>query len=217
MKMATFNVNGISARLSALLRWLAESRPDVTCFQELKASQEKFPEAAIREAGYGVVWHGQSWNGVAILARGADAVEIRRGLRGDPEDLHSRYIEALINGLRIGCLYLPNGNPASGQKFDYKLRWLERSTKHAEELLAMAEPVVRASDYNVIPTEIDVYEPERCLDDALFLPEERNAYANLFAMDAVRKLHPDERISPSGITFEMPGCEMPASVSIICF
>ena len=152
MKIATFNVNGISARLSALLRWLAESKPDVACLQELKAPQEKFPEAAIREAGYGVIWHGQkSWNGVAILARGADPVESRRGLPGDPDDTHSRYIEALINGVRVGCLYLPNGNPAPGPKFDYKLRWLERFTKHAQELLAKAEPVVLAGDYNVIP------------------------------------------------------------------
>ena len=137
MKIATFNVHGIGARLSALLRWLAESRPDVACLQELKAPQEKFPEAAIREAGYGVIWHEQkSWNGVAILAPGADPVESRRGLPGDPEDIHSRYIEALINGVRVGCLYLPNGNPAPGPKFDHKLRWLERLTKHAEELLA---------------------------------------------------------------------------------
>ena len=147
MKIATFNVNGISARLSALLRWLAESKPDVAYLQELKAPQERFPEAAIREAGYGVIWHGQkSWNGVAILARGADPVESRRGLPGDPEDMHSRYIEALINGLRVGCLYLPNGNPAPGPKFDYKLRWLERLTKHAQELLATTEPVVLAGD-----------------------------------------------------------------------
>jgi exodeoxyribonuclease III len=137
MKIATFNVNGISARLSALLRLLAESRLDVACLQELKAPQEKFPEAAIREAGYGVIWHEQkSWNDVAILARGADPVESRRALPGDPEDIHSRYIEALISGVRVGCLYLPNGNPAPGPKFDYKLRWLERLTKHAEELLA---------------------------------------------------------------------------------
>ena len=152
MKIATFNVNGIGARLSALLRWLGDSKPDVACLQELKAPQEKFPEAAIREAGYGVIWHGQkSWNGVAILARGADPVESRRGLPGDPDDTHSRYIEALINGVRVGCLYLPNGNPAPGPKFDYKLRWLERFTKHAQELLAKAEPVVLAGDYNVIP------------------------------------------------------------------
>ena len=198
MKIATYNVNGISARQSALIRWLAESKPDVACLQELKAPQEKFPEAAIRDAGYGVIWHGQkSWNGVAILARGADPVEIRRVLPGDPEDLHSRYIEAVINGVRVGCLYLPNGNPAPGPKFDYKLRWLERFTKHAQELLTASNPVVLAGDYNVIPTELDVYKPEHWLKDALFLPEVRASFANLVAMgwtDALRKLHPQERI-----------------------
>jgi exodeoxyribonuclease III len=198
MKIATFNVNGIGARLSALLRWLSESKPDVACLQELKAPQEKFPEAAVREAGYGVIWHGQkSWNGVAILARGADPVESRRGLPGDPEDVHSRYIEALINGVRVGCLYLPNGNPAPGPKFDYKLRWLERFAKHAQELLATGDPVVLAGDYNVIPTEIDVYKPERWVKDALFLPEVRKAFADLVATgwtDALRKLNPDQHI-----------------------
>jgi exodeoxyribonuclease-3 len=198
MKIATFNVNGISARQSALIRWLAESKPDVACLQELKAPQEKFPEAAIRDAGYGMIWHGQkSWNGVAILARGADPVEIRRVLPGDPDDLHSRYIEAMINNVRVGCLYLPNGNPTPGPKFDYKLRWLERLTKHAQELLAASELVVLAGDYNVIPTELDVYKPEHWLKDALFLPEVRASFANLIAMgwtDALRKLHPEERI-----------------------
>ena len=198
MKIATYNVNGITARLPALIRWLAESKPDVACLQELKAPQEKFPEAEIRNAGYGVIWHGQkSWNGVAILARGNDPVETRRALPGDPEDLHSRYIEATIDGVRVGCLYLPNGNPTPGPKFDYKLRWLERLTKHAQELFASAEPVVLAGDYNVIPTEIDVYKPEHWLKDALFLPEVRAAFANLVAMgwtDALRKLHPEERI-----------------------
>jgi exodeoxyribonuclease-3 len=198
MKIATYNVNGITARLPALIRWLAESKPDVACLQELKAPQEKFPEAEIRSAGYGVIWHGQkSWNGVAILARGNDPVETRRALPGDPEDLHSRYIEATIDGVRVGCLYLPNGNPTPGPKFDYKLRWLERLTKHAQELFASAEPVVLAGDYNVIPTEIDVYKPEHWLKDALFLPEVRAAFANLVAMgwtDALRKLHPEERI-----------------------
>lgn len=198
MKIATYNVNGIGARLTALIRWLAESKPDVACLQELKAPQEKFPEAAIRDAGYGVIWHGQkSWNGVAILARGADPVESRRALPGDPEDLHSRYIEATINDVRVGCLYLPNGNPAPGPKFDYKLRWLERFTKHAQELMATTQQVVLAGDYNIIPTEIDVYKPEHWLKDALFLPEVRSAFANLVAMgwtDSLRKLHPDERI-----------------------
>ncbi|MGH7778706.1 MAG: exodeoxyribonuclease III [Candidatus Binataceae bacterium] len=199
MKIATFNVNGVNGRLPVLLRWLAEFKPDVACLQELKAPQEKFPEAAIRDAGYGAIWHGQkSWNGVAILARGVAPVERRRGLPGDPEDAHSRYIEALIEGVVIGCLYLPNGNPAPGPKFDYKLRWLERFGKHADTLLAANEPVVLAGDYNVIPTEFDVYKPERWVDDALFRPEVRDAFARLVARgwtDAVRKLHPGERIN----------------------
>ena len=198
MKVATFNVNGITARLPALLRWLAEFKPDVVCLQELKAPQDKFPEAAIRQAGYGVIWHGQkSWNGVAILARGQDPMESRRGLPGDPEDLHSRYIEARVDGVVVGCLYLPNGNPAPGPKFDYKMRWLERFTKHAEELLGANVPTVLAGDYNVIPTEIDVYKPEHWLKDALFLPEVRDAYARIVASgwtDALREMHPGERI-----------------------
>ena len=178
MKIASFNVNGIAARLPNLLRWLAETRPDVACLQELKVPHEKFPEAAIREAGYGVIWHGQkSFNGVAILARGVDPVEMRRVLPGDPEDLHSRYIEGQTGGVLVGCLYLPNGNPAPGPKFDYKLRWLERLEKHAETLLALNSPVVLAGDYNVIPTELDVFAPERWVDDALFRPESRAAFA----------------------------------------
>jgi exodeoxyribonuclease-3 len=198
VKIATFNVNGIGARLPALLRWLGEFKPDVACLQELKAPQDKFPEAAIREAGYSPIWHGQkSWNGVAILARGREPVESRRGLPGDPEDTHSRYIEARIDGVVVGCLYLPNGNPAPGPKFDYKLRWLERLAKHAKDLLATDAPTVLAGDYNVIPTEIDVYKPERWVKDALFRPETREAFANVVAQgwtDAVRKLHPNERI-----------------------
>jgi exodeoxyribonuclease-3 len=198
LRIATFNVNGVNGRLPVLLRWLAEARPDVACLQELKAPQEKFPEAAIREAGYGVIWHGQkSWNGVAILARGTDPVESRRVLPGDSDDIHSRYIEGSINGLLIGCLYLPNGNPAPGPKFDYKLRWFERFTKHAETLLGTIAPVVLAGDYNVMPTELDVYKPERWVDDALFRPEVREAFARLVAQgwtDALRKLHPGERI-----------------------
>ena len=177
------------------LRWLSESAPDIVCLQELKAPQEKFPEAAIRDAGYGVIWHGQkSWNGVAILARGRDPVEIRRVLPGDPEDVHSRYIEAKVDGVVIGCLYLPNGNPRPGPKFDYKLRWLERLTRHAAELVASASPVVLAGDYNVIPTERDVYKPERWVDDALFRVEVREAFAQLLRQgwtDAIRALHPD--------------------------
>ena len=198
MKIATFNVNGVNGRLPVLLRWLAETSPDVACLQELKAPQEKFPEAAIRQAGYGAIWHGQkSWNGVAILARGQDPLEKRRGLPGDPDDIHSRYIEAQIDGVLVACLYLPNGNPAPGPKFDYKLRWLERLTKHAENLLATKTPAILAGDYNVIPTDLDVYKPERWLDDALFRPEVREAFARLIALgwtDAVRELHPNQRI-----------------------
>lgn len=198
MKIATYNVNGIGARLPALLRWLAESKPDVVCLQELKAPQDRFPEAEVRAAGYRAIWHGQkSFNGVAILARGTDPVESRRGLPGDPDDVHSRYIEATIDGVRVGCLYLPNGNPAPGPKLDYKLRWLERLTKHARELLSLSEPIILAGDYNVIPTELDVYKPESWVKDALFLPEVRGAFAELVSLgwtDALRKLHPDQHI-----------------------
>lgn len=198
MKIATYNVNGVNGRLPVLLRWLAESEPDVACLQELKAPQEKFPEKDIRDAGYGVIWHGQkSWNGVAILARGRDPIESRRGLPGDPDDVHSRYIEATVEDLTIGCLYLPNGNPAPGAKFDYKLRWFERFAIHAAGLVKRDTPVVLAGDYNVMPTDIDVYKPERWVDDALFRPEVRAAYHRLLEQgwtDALRTLHPGERI-----------------------
>jgi exodeoxyribonuclease-3 len=198
MKIASFNVNGVNGRSSVLLRWLAESSPDIVCLQELKTPDERFPIEAIEKAGYGAVWHGQkSWNGVAILARGRQPVETRRGLPGDPDDSHSRYIEAAIDGMLIGCLYLPNGNPAPGPKFDYKLRWFERLANHAAALLAHDIPVILAGDYNVMPTEMDVYKPERWLDDALFRPEVREAFRNLVMQgwtDAVRTLHPDERV-----------------------
>lgn len=198
MKIATYNVNGIGARLPVLLRWLAEAKPDVVCLQELKAPQEKFPEDAISEAGYQAIWHGQkSWNGVAILSRNEKPEEIRRALPGDPEDQHSRYIEAMVNGILIGCLYLPNGNPAPGPKFDYKLDWLKRFQAHTKQLLARDSPVVLAGDYNIIPTEKDVYKPERWLDDALFRPEVRKAYQVLLSqgwIDALRHLYPDETI-----------------------
>src|SRR5256885_12604326 len=164
MKIATYNVNGVNGRLPVLLRWLAQSRPDIVCLQELKAPQEKFPERAIRDAGYGAIWHGQkSWNGVAILARGADPLEARRGLPGDPDDAHSRYIEATVGGVLVGCLYLPNGNPVDSPKFAYKLRWLDRLQAHAKALISAGPPTVLAGDYNVIPTELDVYKPERWL------------------------------------------------------
>ena len=198
MRIATFNVNGISSRLPALLQWLEETQPDVACLQELKAPQEKFPEAAIKEAGYEAIWLGQkSWNGVAILARGQAPQEVRRGLPGDDADEQSRYLEAAVNGVLVCCLYLPNGNPAPGPKFDYKLGWFERLEAYAAELLATGAPVVLAGDYNVMPTDLDVYKPERWLDDALFRPEVREAYRRLVAQgwtDALRELHPDERI-----------------------
>ncbi|MBL8666294.1 MAG: exodeoxyribonuclease III [Rhodospirillales bacterium] len=198
MKIATFNVNGVNGRLPVLLRWLAAAQPDVVCLQELKAAQEKFPKAAIEAAGYGAIWQGQkSWNGVAILARGRDPVETALGLPGDPDDLHSRYIEAAVEGVLVGCLYLPNGNPAPGPRFDYKLRWFARLAAHAAELMALDIPVVLAGDYNVMPTDLDVYKPERWVDDALFRPEVRAAFHALVAagwVDAVRSLHPGERL-----------------------
>jgi len=198
MKIATYNVNGVNGRLPVLLRWLGESAPDVVCLQELKAPNEKFPEKAIADAGYNAIWHGQkSWNGVAILARDRDIEEIGRVLPGDEEDAHSRYIEAMVSGVHIGCLYLPNGNPAPGPKFDYKLKWFERLTIHAAGLFKEKHPVVLAGDYNVMPTELDVYKPERWVDDALFRPETRDAFKTLVSQgwtDAIRKLYPDEVI-----------------------
>lgn len=198
MKVATFNVNSINARLTALTRWLEISKPDVVCLQELKAPQDRFPEQAIRSTGYGVIWHGQkSWNGVAILARGRDPVEIRRVLPGDPQDLHSRYIEADVGGVIVGNLYLPNGNPAPGPKFNYKLQWIKRLLQHASDLIAGGTPTVLAGDYNVIPTDLDVYKPERWVDDALFRPEVRAAFQELLAQgwtDALRSTHPGETI-----------------------
>jgi len=196
MKIATYNVNGINGRLPVLLQWLSESAPDVVCLQELKAPHEKFPEQAIKDAGYNAVWHGQkSWNGVAILARNAQPEEIRKVLPGDEEDSHSRYIEAMVDGILVACLYLPNGNPAPGPKFDYKLQWFERLTNHAATLCKSSMPVVLAGDFNVMPTELDVYKPERWVDDALFRPETRSAFKKLVAQgwtDAIRKLYPDE-------------------------
>lgn len=198
MKIATYNVNGINGRLPVLLRWLEETAPDVVCLQELKAPQEKFPEKAIQDAGYHAIWHGQkSWNGVAILSRKGKPEEIRHALPGDDDDTQSRYVEAAVNGIRIACLYLPNGNPAPGPKFDYKLNWFRRLQLHARELLALGIPAVIAGDYNVMPSERDVYKPERWIDDALFRPETRAAFKDLTAQgwtDAVRKLYPDEVI-----------------------
>lgn len=198
MKIATYNVNGVNGRLPVLIQWLNESKPDVVCLQELKAPQEKFPEQAIKDAGYNAIWHGQkSWNGVAILARNLEIKERRRVLPNNEEDEQSRYIEALVNGVVICCLYLPNGNPAPGPKFDYKLRWFEKFAAHAAELFAANIPVILTGDFNAIPTELDAYKPERWVEDALFRPETRQAFKNLVAQgwtDAIRKLHPNEII-----------------------
>lgn len=198
MKIATYNVNGVNGRLPVLLRWLEECDADVVCLQELKAPAEKFPESAINQYGYQAIWHGQkSWNGVAILSRKGMPKEIHRALPGDPEDSQSRYIEADVEGIRIACLYLPNGNPAPGPKFDYKLGWFKRLQLHGRELLAQKIPVVMTGDFNVMPTELDVYKPERWVNDALFRPETRAAFHELTAQgwtDAIRTLYPDEVI-----------------------
>lgn len=198
MKIATYNVNGVNGRLPVLLRWLEESAPDVVCLQELKAPDGKFPAEAIRAAGYEALWHGQkSWNGVAILSRVGEVHEARRGLPGDPDLAQSRYLEAAVNGVLIGALYLPNGNPRPGPKFDYKLAWFEALIAHAANLLDSGLPVMLAGDFNVMPTDLDVYKPERWTEDALFAPEVREAYARLVAQgwtDALRDLHPGETI-----------------------
>lgn len=198
MKIATYNINGIAARLPVLLRWLEESKPDVACLQELKAPQERFPIEIINDAGYKAVWHGQkSWNGVAILSREHDIEEHCRVLPGDEEDVQSRYLEASVNGMTIACLYLPNGNPIPGPKFDYKLSWMSRLQMHAAALLESKLPVVITGDFNVIPEEMDVYKPERVAKDALFQPESRQAYRELLDQgwtDVLRHLYPEERV-----------------------
>ena len=198
LKVATFNVNGIRSRLAHLLLWLERESPDIACLQELKAVSEGFPMLDIRAAGYEAIWHGQrSWNGVAILVKGARPVEVRRALPGDPGDDHSRYIEAEVGELLVGCLYLPNGNPQPGPKFDYKLKWMERLLEHAQSLMDCGHPVVIAGDYNVVPTDFDIYNPRSWLKDALLQPESRECYRRLLAQgwtDALRNRYPEERI-----------------------
>jgi len=198
MRMATYNVNGVKGRLPVLLRWLADTAPDIVCLQEIKTSDETFPVDALEKAGYGAIWHGQkSYNGVAILARGRQPQETRRGLPGDPDDTHSRYLEADVDGLKVGCLYLPNGNPAPGPKFDYKLAWFKRLNQYASKLIATNTPAILCGDYNAVPTELDAYKPERWVGDAVFFPETREAYRQLVAQgwtDALRQLHPNEAI-----------------------
>ena len=199
MKIATYNVNSIRNRLPRLLAWLATAMPDVVCLQELRIHTDEFPEHALRDAGYGAIWQGQSprYNGVAILARGSTPPEVRRGLPGDPADTQARYLEAGIDGVLIGCLYAPNGNPQPGPKFTYKLDWLARLARHAKGLFDSGVPVVLAGDYNVVPTNADIYALRSYADDALVQPASRDAFRRLLTQgwtDALRTLHPDAAI-----------------------
>lgn len=198
MRIATYNINGVNKRLDRLLEWLTDTEPDAVCLQELKAETNMFPYRAIEEAGYGAIWQGQkSWNGVAILSKGSEPVEIRRSLPGDQKDEQARYIEAAVNGLIIASIYLPNGNPQPGPKFDYKLAWFKRLNRHAKELLGTRLPVVLAGDYNVVPTDADIYKTTSWDDDALIQPESRKAFAALMKQgwtDTIRMLHPEEAI-----------------------
>jgi exodeoxyribonuclease-3 len=198
MKVATFNINNIRKRLPNLLAWLKAARPDIVCLQELKTTDREFPAAELAKAGYVAAWRGEkSWNGVAILSRGSEPIVTRRELPGDPTDRQSRYIEAAINGVIVGCLYLPNGNPQPGPKFDYKLAWFARLQRHARGLLRSGAPVILAGDYNVAPTAIDIYPTTSWDDDALIQPASRAAYARLIRQgwtDALRVLNPDARV-----------------------
>ncbi|MEZ5710120.1 MAG: exodeoxyribonuclease III [Blastomonas sp.] len=193
-RIATYNINGIKARLPRLLEWLEETRPDIACLQEIKSQDENFPAGEFEKIGYGAIWHGQkSFNGVAILARDSQPVEVRRGLDGEPEDDHSRYLEADVMGLRIASIYLPNGNPQPGPKFDYKLRWMERLRRRAAEILELEIPAVLAGDYNVIPRDNDVFSVKAMASDALMQPESRAAYRRLLGdgwTDAIGTLCP---------------------------
>jgi exodeoxyribonuclease III len=198
LRIASYNINGINTRLHVLTRWLEAFRPDVVGLQELKCTDEAFPAQAIKALGYSAIWHGQrSWNGIALLSRAGDPVETRRALPNDPNLEQSRYIEAAVCGILVGNLYAPNGNPQPGPKFDYKLAWLDRLKEHAQALLDAQVPAMLIGDFNVIPTEQDVYKPERWAKDALFAPEAREKYREMVAQgwaDAIRRLHPDERI-----------------------
>jgi exodeoxyribonuclease-3 len=194
MRIASFNINGIKARLPRLVEWLEETQPDVACLQEIKTADEGFPAADIERAGYGAIWHGQKgFNGVAILARNTQPMEVTRGLPGELEDEQSRYIEADVAGVRIACIYLPNGNPQPGPKFDYKLRWMDRLRARAAEIFAEEIPAVLAGDYNVIPKDSDTFSVRAMADDALMQPESRAAYRRLLAdgwTDALEVTHP---------------------------
>jgi exodeoxyribonuclease-3 len=198
VKLATYNLNGIRSRLPHLLEWLKREAPDIVCLQELKAADREFPALALRSAGYGALWLGEkSWNGVAILARDAQPVPILRALPGNAADEQSRYLEAAVDGIIVACLYLPNGNPQPGPKFDYKLAWFERLIERAASLYSCGHPVALAGDFNVVPTDFDIYNTRSWLKDALLQPKSRACYARVLAqgwVDSIRKLHPDERI-----------------------
>ena len=194
MKVATFNINNINRRLPNLLRWLHHAKPDIVALQELKSSDDQFPSSAIEKAGYGAAWRGQkTWNGVAILARNADPVLVRTELPGDPKDREARYIEAAVRGIIVTSIYLPNGNPQPGPKFDYKLEWFRRLRSHAAKFIKQDIPVVLAGDYNVAPTALDIYPTKSWDKDALIQPKSRAAFQSLMAQgwtDAIRHLHP---------------------------
>ena len=198
LKLATFNINGIGSRLDNLLEWLARETPDIVCLQELKAADRAFPAKALKELGYDALWVGQtSWNGVAILSRSGSPVEIRRSLPGDAKDKDARYLEAAVAGVVIACLYLPNGNPQPGPRFNYKLSWFERLIRHGKELYASGHPVALIGDFNVVPTDFDIYDPKHWRKDALLQPESRAAFARLLSqgwMDVLRVQYPDEAV-----------------------
>lgn len=198
LKIATYNINGVVKRLANLLQWLQAESPDVVCLQECKATDRDFPVAAIKAAGYEAIWHGQkTWNGVAILAKGSEPIETRRGLPGDPKDEQARYLEAAVNGVIVACLYLPNGNPQPGPKFDYKLAWFERFNRHAQALIDTRHPVALVGDYNVVPTDFDIYNTRSWSKNALLQPQSRAMFSTLLSQgwcDAIRAVYPRESV-----------------------
>ncbi|MDX2024518.1 MAG: exodeoxyribonuclease III [Deltaproteobacteria bacterium] len=198
LKIATYNINGVVKRLANLLQWLQAESPDVVCLQESKSTDRDFPGAAIKAAGYEAIWHGQkTWNGVAILAKGSKPIETRRGLPGDPKDEQARYLEAAVNGVIVACLYLPNGNPQPGPKFDYKLAWFERFNRHAQALIDTRHPVALVGDYNVVPTDFDIYNTRSWSKNALLQPQSRAMFSTLLSQgwcDAIRAVYPRESV-----------------------